>query len=129
VARVRWIAYFNPEELAGEAAHCFRDLGYSEQTRLFSAQALEVNTPPRTRAFIGMVSAAGALKSGDLDEAVTLATAAVDMAGSLQSNRYVRYLADFYESLVSGYARHPAAVSFTEKVRQHYPVLVSIGAQ
>jgi hypothetical protein len=66
-----WISYFNAWELAGEAAHCFRDLGQPCETLRFAAQAIDpVHTPARTRAFIDMVSAAGALRAGDLDQAV-----------------------------------------------------------
>lgn len=124
-----WISYFNPEELAGEAAHCFRDLGRSEETRLFGAQALDpATTPLRTRAFIGMVNATGALTGGNLDEAVALATEAVDLAGPLQSRRYVRYLADFHGSLVAKHAGHPLVVLFTEKAAQYHPMFVPASA-
>jgi hypothetical protein len=51
-----WIGYFNHEELAGETAHCFRDLGRSTETRQFANDAIRSpSTPARTRAFIGMV--------------------------------------------------------------------------
>ncbi|MDQ3763355.1 MAG: hypothetical protein M3460_17525 [Actinomycetota bacterium] len=50
-----WISYFDVWELAGEAAHCFRDLGQPRETRLFVAQAIDpIRTPGRTRAFIDM---------------------------------------------------------------------------
>jgi tetratricopeptide (TPR) repeat protein len=69
-----WISYFDALELAGEAAHCFRELGQAHETQMFAAQAIDpVNTPPRTRAFISMVTAAGAFKAGNLDEALSLA--------------------------------------------------------
>jgi tetratricopeptide (TPR) repeat protein len=120
----QWIRYFNAEELAGEAAHCFRDLRIPEETRLFAERAVAPdNTPPRTRAFIGMVTAAGALTSGDLDEAVSLAATAVDLAGPLQSSRYVRYLTDFYQILTEQHIKHPLTETFAERVLQHYPDL------
>ena len=72
-----WISYFDALELAGEAAHCFRELGQPRETQMFAAQAIDpVNTPPRTRAFISMVTAAGAYRAGNLDEALSLATEA-----------------------------------------------------
>jgi hypothetical protein len=120
-----WISYFDALELAGEAAHCFRDLGQGAQTRLFVANAIDpVRTPPRTRALIGMVDVAGALSTGDIDEAVAVATAAVDMAGSLQSNRYLRYVSDFHKTLTENYATHQAVLEFTDLVTRSYPTLV-----
>lgn len=117
-----WISYFNAEELAGEAAHCFRDLRQPEKARLYAAQAIGPDdTPPRTRAFIGMVSAAGALTNGDLEEAVDLAINAVDLAGPLQSNRYVRYLTDFHVQLAETHASDHRTRLFVETVMRHYP--------
>ncbi|MCS7484408.1 hypothetical protein ACFFQW_34330 [Umezawaea endophytica] len=119
-----WIRYFNAEELAGEAAHGFRDLGKADETRLFADRAVSAaGTPPRTRAFIGMVSAAGALTNGDLDEAVALAMDAVDLAGPLQSSRYTRYLTDFYDSVNRAHARNPLTAHLAERILQHYPSL------
>ncbi|ROP40228.1 hypothetical protein [Saccharothrix texasensis] len=117
-----WIKYFNAEELAGEAAHGFRDLGRAEETRLFAAQAIAPEaTPPRTRAFIGMVTAAGALTNGSADEAVALALDAVDLAGPLQSSRYVRYLTDFYDALNKAHPKNPLVTHFAEGVLRNYP--------
>jgi hypothetical protein len=95
-----WISYFDGLELAGEAAHCFRELGLPHETQMFAAQAIDpVDTPPRTRAFISMVTAAGAFRAGNLDEALSLANDALGLTGSLQSSRYVRYLTDFHRCL------------------------------
>ncbi|WP_329789147.1 hypothetical protein V1227_33035 [Lentzea sp. DG1S-22] len=119
-----WISYFNAEELAGEAAHGFRDLKQPEKARLYAAQAIAPDdTPPRTRAFIGMVSAAGALTNGDLEEAVDLAIDAVDLAGPLQSSRYVRYLTDFHAQLAALHANDHRTRLFVERVIRHYPGL------
>lgn len=123
-----WISYFDALELAGEAAHCFRDLGQAQQTRLFTAKAVDpIRTPPRTRAFIGMVDAAGALSAGNVDEAVAVATAAVELAGSLQSSRYLRYVSDFHRSLSERHASHAAVRAFTELVGESYPTLAIAG--
>lgn len=78
-----WIRYFDRAELAGEAAHCYRDLRRPGQTREFGALAVaDVNTPPRTRAFINMVTAMGMLHEGLLDEAVEAARQAVPASRS-----------------------------------------------
>jgi hypothetical protein len=119
-----WISYFDELELAGEAAHCFRDLGQPRETRLFASQALDpVVTPPRTRGFISMVSAAGAFEAGNLDEALLFATAAVDLTGSLESSRYVRYLTDFHHSVTQRHATHPAVKEFSGLLTSTYPHL------
>lgn len=124
----KWISYFDALELAGEAAHCFRDLGRPEETQRFVANAIDpVRTPPRTRAFIGMVAAAGALSAGDVDEAVSVATTAVGLAGSLQSSRYLRYVSDFYGSLTEKHASHTAVRQFAELVSKSCPTLVLPG--
>jgi hypothetical protein len=120
-----WISYFDQWELAGEAAHCFRDLGQADETRLWAVQALDpVYTPARTRAFIDMVSAAGALRAGDLDQAVSVATEAIGLAGSLRSSRYLRYVTDFHASLTDKHASHPSVREFTDLVQMTYPSLV-----
>ncbi|MEO6090653.1 MAG: hypothetical protein ABIQ18_46880 [Umezawaea sp.] len=119
-----WSSYFDALELAGETAHCFRDLGRSQETQHFSSLAIEpLLTPPRTRAFIGMVNAAGALTGGSLDEAISIATDAVGHAGSLQSSRYLRYVTDFHRSVANGHGAHPLVRDFTELLRGSYPDL------
>lgn len=119
-----WISYFDELELAGEAAHCFRELGQPRETQMFGAQAIDpANTPPRTQAFISMVTAAGAFKAGNLDEALSLATDAIGLTSSLQSSRYVRYLTDFHQSLTEKHAANPAVRQFTELLIKTYPAL------
>lgn len=119
-----WSAYFDRLELAGEASHCFRDLGDGRQTKAFVAQAIDpVLTPPRTRAFVQMVSAAGSLADGDAHEAVALATEAVDLADGLQSARYLRYLTDFYRSLGRAGVGGPLVDGFGQLLSSRYPKL------
>ena len=117
-----WIGYFDELELAGEAAHCFRELGQARETQMFAAQAIDpIATPARTRAFISMVDAAGAFKAGNLDEAVAHATNAVRLTDSLQSSRYVRYVTDFHKSLTEQHATNPAVREFTGILTRAYP--------
>ncbi len=124
-----WISYFDAWELAGEAAHCFRDLGQARETLRFASQAIDpVRTPARTRAFIDMVSAAGVLRAGDLDQAVSTATDAVRIGGGLRSSRYLQYVADFHGLLTEKNASHPSVRAFTELVRVSYPALLTPNA-
>jgi transcriptional regulator with XRE-family HTH domain len=119
-----WISYFDELELAGEAAHCFRDLRQPRETQLFAAQAMDpIATPPRTQGFISMVTAAGAFEAGNLDEALSFATAAVGLTGSLESSRYVRYLTDFHQSVTQRHANHPAVREFSGLLASKYPHL------
>ena len=125
----RWIGYFDELELAGEASHCFRDLGRPGETQAFALRAIDpIATPGRTRAFISMVSAAGAFKAGNLDEALALATDAVSLAGSLQSSRYVRYLTDFHGSLTERHSANIGVSQFVQLMEKSYPTLRLRGA-
>ena len=123
-----WIGYFDELELAGETAHCFRELGQARETQMFAALAIDpIATPARTRAFISMVDAAGAFKAGNLDEAIAHATDAVSLTNSLQSSRYVRYITDFHESLTQQHAANPAVREFTGLLTKSYPSLLLQG--
>ncbi|GAA3847074.1 hypothetical protein GCM10022243_11470 [Saccharothrix violaceirubra] len=117
-----WISYFDQHELAGEAAHCFLAIGEPGQVSRFSTLAIDPDrTPPRTRSFIRMVAASGALADGDLESAIALATEAIETNVSLQSARYVKYLTDFQAALKT---RHPGKGSQVfDLLRAHYPRL------
>ena len=122
-----WIDYFDEWELAGEAAHCFRDLGLAEETLHFAGQAIDtVRTPARTRAFISMVTAAGELNAGNVDSAVALAVESVKLAGSLKSDRYRKYLRDFYRTVhIKG--DDIVARDFVEILEVHHPTVLGRG--
>jgi len=103
-----WISYFTPAELAGEAAHCFRDLRRPVETGHFGALAIApADTPARTRAFINMVTAAGSLAAGGLEQAIATARQAIELAGPLQTSRYQRYVRDFLRSVAGAHPRSP----------------------
>lgn len=120
-----WIGYYDGAELAGDASHCWRDLTIAPQTQTFVAAALTDDTPPRTRAFIQMVAADGSLFAGDLEQAGSLAAAAVVNGGDLRSARYLRYLADFYRRLPDGAAGHPALAEFVDLMQTRHPAIVT----
>ncbi|MFI6959624.1 hypothetical protein ACIBJI_39935 [Nocardia sp. NPDC050408] len=120
-----WISYYDPAELAGDTSHCFRDLQLAPKTMEFIGHALTDDTPPRTRAFIQAVAGDAALIAGDLEEAGTLAAAAVINGDGLRSARYLRYLSDFYNRIPAGATRHPALAEFVDLMHTHYPALVA----
>ncbi|WP_181781042.1 hypothetical protein [Pseudonocardia pini] len=108
-----WISYFDETELAGEAAHCFRDLRRPNETGEFATLAIKPDvTPPRTRAFITLVSAVGALHAGHLDESVEIARGALTTAGPLRSSRYQRYVHDFIAIVSRLHPRDPRITNF-----------------
>lgn len=125
-----WISYFDTEELAGEAAHCFRDLGqYVLATEYVGLAIHPTRTPPRTKAFIEMVSASAALGVGDLDQAVALAGGAMKVSGGLQSRRSLAYLASFRESLLASHPDDPLAVDYLARADEQLAIGAgSVGA-
>lgn len=117
-----WISYFNEEELAGEAAHCFRDLGQFARAQEFAQRAMHPSrTPPRTKAFIEMILASAALNAGHLDEAITLATTAWGTVSTLQSHRSQTYLTDFRQAIVTTHPRHRQVAEFLQLANSHQP--------
>lgn len=117
-----WIAYFNRAELAGESAHCFRDLGLPDETERFCALAIEPSeTPARTVAFINMVSAMGSLSAGEFDRALAIAQRSIELAGPLQSRRYQRYVTDFAASMAERHPREARGAAFAQMVAQRFP--------
>jgi len=116
-----WIGYFDSAELAGEMAHCFRDLRRAAETETFSALAFDpVLTPPRTRAFIDMVRARGALHSGDLDQAVATARAAIELSGALRSSRWRSYVREFLRAATDAHSKDPRVVDLTAFVAERF---------
>jgi tetratricopeptide (TPR) repeat protein len=96
-----WISYFDAAELAGEAAHCFRDLGNPRLAQEFISGAVELGDPSyaRTLAFIRLVHAASLTQQREPAQAVAVATEAIALAGNLKSQRYLRYICDLRADL------------------------------
>lgn len=116
-----WLEYFTPAELAGETAHCFRDLGKAAQTHAFATEAIDSDdAPARTRASMEVVHATGSLIACELEEAIASATRSMAGAGSLRSHRHRRYLADFQRALTTTYPRHARTKEFAERLRDTY---------
>lgn len=97
-----WISYFDQAELAGEAAHCFRDLKIPARTHEFVSRAVELTDPAayaRTLAFVRLVQAAAHVHQKEPERAATIARDVVEQAGSLKSERYRRYIRDLMVDL------------------------------
>ena len=96
-----WIRHFDHAYLADELAHCHRDLGQAEPARRRAEEALEGHPDSRVRRrAIGLLLLATAhVQQRDVEQACHTGTQAVELLGSLRSNRGVEYLDDFQQRL------------------------------
>jgi hypothetical protein len=121
-----WISYFTDAELAGEAAHCFRDLRRPVLAHEVVPSALGIRDTGYTRtvAFIGLVHAASWLHEPctDVERAVAAATEAIDAAKALKSDRYRRYVRDFCADL-RPYRSSRTVEEFLRTVRETLPAV------
>jgi tetratricopeptide (TPR) repeat protein len=120
----QWIRYFDAAELAGEGAHCFRDLQSPRTTQEFVTRAIELTDPAyaRTLAFVRLVHAASYVQQREPGQAVALARRAIELAGSLKSHRYLRYIRDLSSDLAP-YESESEVREFGEFVADRYPNL------
>jgi tetratricopeptide (TPR) repeat protein len=119
-----WISYFDAAELAGEGAHCFRDLRSPRTTQEFVTRAIELTDPAyaRTLAFVRLVQAASFVQQGEPGQAVAVAREAIKSAGSLKSHRYRRYITDLSADLVP-YQGDSDVREFKEFISERFPDL------
>ena len=119
-----WIRYFDHAELAGEAAHCFRDLRIPLRTHEFVSRAVELTDPAyaRTLAFVRLVQAAAHVHQGEPERAAAIAADVVEQAGPLKSERYLRYLRDLLADLES-HGSLAEVDKFVQLVRQRHPAV------
>jgi tetratricopeptide (TPR) repeat protein/transcriptional regulator with XRE-family HTH domain len=103
-----WLHYFDDAELHAEAAHCFRDLGDTQNACRHAELSIRTSKSlyVRSMSFVTTVQATGHLLAGDLDQATALAVTVVDTAADqVRSRRVLAYLDDFRDRL----ARYPDA--------------------
>ncbi len=117
-----WIGYFDAAELAGEGAHCFRDLRNPRVTQEFVASAVGMSDPSyvRTLAFVRLVHAASFVHQREPAQAVEVARDAIGLAGDLKSRRYLRYIRDLCSDLGS-YLGEAGVREFKGFVAEKYP--------
>ncbi|MFI9721419.1 transcriptional regulator [Streptomyces sp. NPDC052396] len=96
-----WIRHFDRAYLSDELAHCHRDLGQPEPARRHAEEALAVHPPGRVRRrAIGMLLLATAqVQQREVEAACATGTRAVELLGTLRSNRGAEYLDDFRQRL------------------------------
>jgi hypothetical protein len=121
-----WISYFDAAELAGEGAHCFRDLHSPRTTHEFVSRAIELTDPSyvRTLAFVRLVQAASYVQQREPGQAVAVARQAIESAGNLKSHRYLRYVTDLSADLAP-YEGDAEVRDFKEFVAERYPGIES----
>ncbi|MBF6044268.1 transcriptional regulator [Streptomyces sp. NRRL B-1677] len=108
-----WIRHFDQAYLADELAHCHRDLGQAEQARRHAEDAIAGHAESRVRRrAIGMLLLATAqVQQRDVDEACATGVRALDLLGTLRSNRGAEYLEDFQQRLAP-YREEPVVREF-----------------
>ncbi|SDL15793.1 transcriptional regulator [Streptomyces indicus] len=91
-----WIRHFDRAYLADELAHCYRDLGQAEEAERAAREALDGLPESRVRRrAIGLVLLASAqVQRRAVEEACHTGMRAVELLGSLRSNRGAEYLED-----------------------------------
>lgn len=108
-----WIRHFDHAYLADELAHCHRDLGQPEQARRHAEDAIAGHPEGRVRRrAIGLLLLATAqVQQRDVDEACSTGTRALELLGTLRSNRGAEYLDDFQQRLAP-YREEPVVREF-----------------
>jgi tetratricopeptide (TPR) repeat protein len=121
-----WIGYFDAAELAGEGAHCFRDLRNPRMALEFVTGAIEQTDPAyvRTLAFVRLVHAASLIQQREPAQAVEVATQAIGLAGSLKSRRYLRYIRDLCTEL-EDFGKEAEVQAFKLLVAEKYPAVLA----
>ncbi|MFC7647980.1 hypothetical protein ACFQX6_51550 [Streptosporangium lutulentum] len=113
-----WIAYFDEAYLSAKFAHCFRDLGDGPGAVRHARRSLEMDGRyVRGRMFNLSLLSAGLVKSGELEEACTVAADALDLAGGLQSARTRSYVTDLRRRL-DPFAGEPLVKALNERARE-----------
>ncbi|MEV0317044.1 transcriptional regulator [Streptomyces sp. NPDC050658] len=96
-----WIRHFDHAYLADELAHCHRDLGQADAAARSAEESLAGHPETRARRrAIGLVLLATAqVQRRDVEQACHTGLKAVELLGTLRSNRGAEYLEDFKDRL------------------------------
>jgi len=108
-----WIAHFDEAYLADELAHCHRDLGQAEAAARCAEQSLAGHPESRARRrAIGYVLLATAqVQQREVEQACHTGLKAVELLGTLRSNRGAEYLEDLQQRL-EPYREEPVVREF-----------------
>lgn len=115
-----WVRYLNAAYFEAEAALCHRDLGEAYTAEVLAESSIAANTNRRRRQAISRsVLATAHLQQGRLDQAVAVATSALDGLSGVRSERSVQAMRDFRQRL-RPYGAEPMVREFKRKAK---PVL------
>ncbi|MER5255012.1 MULTISPECIES: transcriptional regulator [unclassified Streptomyces] len=108
-----WIRHFDHAYLADELAHCHRDLGQADAAARSAQESLAGHPETRARRrAIGLVLLATAqVQRRDVEQACHTGLKAVELLGTLRSNRGAEYLEDFQQRL-EPYREEPVVREF-----------------
>ncbi|MFH8368598.1 transcriptional regulator [Streptomyces sp. NPDC018031] len=113
----QWISHFDRSYLADELAHCHRDLGQAESARQRAEETL-AGLPEgrvRRRAIATLLLATAQVQQRDVEQACHTGTRAVELLGSLRSNRGAEYLDDLQQRL-EPFRDEPVVREFGERL-------------
>ncbi|MFH8609281.1 transcriptional regulator [Streptomyces sp. NPDC018029] len=112
-----WIRHFDHAYLADEMAHCHRDLGQADAAARSAQESLDGHPETRARRrAIGLVLLATAqVQRREVEQACHTGLKAVELLGTLRSNRGAEYLEDFQDRL-EPYRDEPVVREFGARV-------------
>ncbi|MEV7190930.1 transcriptional regulator [Streptomyces sp. NPDC093510] len=112
-----WIRHFDHAYLADEMAHCHRDLGQADAAARSAQESLDGHPETRARRrAIGLVLLATAqVQRREVEQACHTGLKAVELLGTLRSNRGAEYLEDFQDRL-EPYREEPVVREFGARV-------------
>ncbi|RSS38442.1 regulator [Streptomyces sp. WAC08241] len=112
-----WARSFDEAQLAGELAHCHRDLQQHRYAAQHAERALQLRAPgfARSRLFSRVVLATSRLALGELEQACALGAEAAQQASEMRSARAVEYVRDF-ERRLEPYRDAAAARTYRDRV-------------
>ncbi|MFE0174220.1 transcriptional regulator [Streptomyces sp. NPDC059002] len=112
-----WIRHFDHAYLADEMAHCHRDLGQADAAARSAQESLDGHPETRARRrAIGLVLLATAqVQRREVEQACNTGLKAVELLGTLRSNRGAEYLDDFQQRL-EPYREEPVVREFGARV-------------
>jgi len=115
-----WARFIDVPYIFGEAAHCFRDIGQSNQVERFateSAAAASQQGRARRGALSHAALAISALDRRDVEKAATISMHVVELASAVNSARCIEAVRDLQRRLRL-YTRVPEVEQFNERARE-----------
>ncbi|MDF3288504.1 MULTISPECIES: regulator [Streptomyces] len=111
-----WARFFDEAQLADEFAHCHRDLQQYRAAAQHAERSLQLRgmAYARSRVFCRTVLATARLGLGELEQACTLASEALQQASEMRSVRALEYVRDFGRR-VEPYRDAPPVRAFHER--------------